>query len=173
VWPQLALSWGFALSVAATAGILVLAAPVEALLARWLPRVPHIVAAAVGVAVAAQLATAPLLAAMTGGVSTVGLVANLVAAPLVVPITLMGLLLVIAATVWPPAAEVIAWAVEPFGQLLATIARTAAAVPHATVAVPAGVGVAVCGAVVLLVGAAIRVVGRNRDRPPAATPQAP
>jgi competence protein ComEC len=168
--PGLALSWGFALSVAATAGILLLAPRVDSLVSGHAPRLPAAAVAAFSVTVAAQLATAPLLAAMTGSVSVVGLAANLVAGPLVVPITLLGLLLVIAASALPVAAPVLASIVEPFGQMLAAVARTAADVPYATAAVPSAAGAVGTAAVVLAVGGAILVVtarrqGRTPDEP--------
>ncbi len=56
--PWLARSYGFALSVLATAGLLVLAAPLAAALSRWLP---YWLALVVAVPLAAQLACQPVL----------------------------------------------------------------------------------------------------------------
>ena len=86
--PWLALSPGFALSGLATAGILWLAPGWRDRLARWLPRW---VAEAVAVPLAAQLACTPLVAAISGQVSLVAVLANLVAAPAVGPATVLGL----------------------------------------------------------------------------------
>ena len=85
--PWLALSMGFALSVLATAGILWLAPGWRDRLMRWLPRW---VAEAVSVPLAAQLACTPLVAAISGQVSLVAVVANLLAAPAVGPATVLG-----------------------------------------------------------------------------------
>jgi competence protein ComEC len=86
--PWLAVSPGFALSALATAGIIWLAPGWRDQLARWLPRW---VAEAVAVPLAAQLACTPLVAAISGQVSLVAVVANLLAAPAVGPATVLGL----------------------------------------------------------------------------------
>ncbi len=86
--PWLASSVGFALSVLATAGILLLAPPWRDALARWLPRWA---AEAIAVPAAAQLACTPVVAAISGQVSLVAVVANLVVAPAVAPATVLGL----------------------------------------------------------------------------------
>ncbi|HQR28724.1 MAG TPA: ComEC/Rec2 family competence protein, partial [Nocardioides sp.] len=86
--PWLALRAGFALSVLATAGI-VFVAPVWCdALTTWLPRW---LAAAVAVPAAAQLACTPVVAALSGQVSLVAVLANLLAAPVVGPATVLGL----------------------------------------------------------------------------------
>jgi competence protein ComEC len=80
---------GFALSAAATAGILFLAPGWRDALVRWLPRWA---AEAVAVPLAAQLACTPLVAAVAGQVSLVAVLANLLVATLVGPATVCGLL---------------------------------------------------------------------------------
>jgi len=87
--PGLASAFGFALSVLATAGILLLTPTWRDALAKWLPRW---VAEAVAVPAAAQLACTPLVAAISGQVSLVAVGANLLAAPAVAPATVLGLL---------------------------------------------------------------------------------
>ena len=87
--PGLATAMGFALSVCATAGILLLAPGWRTALARWLP---WWLADAVAVPAAAQLACTPLIAAISGQVSLVAVGANLLAAPAVGPATVLGLL---------------------------------------------------------------------------------
>jgi competence protein ComEC len=86
--PWLALSLGFALSALATAGILWLAPGWRDRLMRWMPRW---LAEAVAVPLAAQIACTPLVAAISGQVSLVAVVANLLAAPAVGPATVLGL----------------------------------------------------------------------------------
>ena len=86
--PWLALSLGFALSALATAGILWLAPGWRDRLMRWMPRW---VAEAVSVPLAAQMACTPLVAAISGQVSLVAVLANLLAAPAVGPATVLGL----------------------------------------------------------------------------------
>src|SRR4029079_1785629 len=86
--PWLAGEVGFALSVLATAGIVFLAPGWRDALGRWLPRW---VAEALSVPLAAQLACTPLVAAISGQVSLVAVLANLLAAPAVGPATVLGL----------------------------------------------------------------------------------
>ena len=86
--PWLAVSVGFALSVLATAGILFLAPPWRDALRRWLPRWA---AEAVSVPLAAQLVCTPVVAAISGQVSLVAVVANMLVAPAVGPATVLGL----------------------------------------------------------------------------------
>ncbi len=87
--PRLARTAGFALSVLATAGILLVAPSWRDAMARWLPRW---LAEAVAVPAAAQLACTPLVAAISGQVSLVAVAANLLVAPVVGPATVLGLL---------------------------------------------------------------------------------
>jgi competence protein ComEC len=86
--PWLAVTPGFALSALATAGILWLAPGWRDRLRRWLPLWA---AEAIAVPLAAQLACTPLVAALSGQVSLVAVVANLLAAPAVGPATVLGL----------------------------------------------------------------------------------
>ncbi len=88
VQPDLAVSVGFALSVLATAGIVLLAPGWRDALARWLPRW---LAEAIAVPAAAQLACTPVVAAVSGQVSLVAVAANLAVAPVVGPATVLGL----------------------------------------------------------------------------------
>ena len=84
----------------ATAGILLVAPSWRDALARWLPRW---LAEAVAVPAAAQLACTPLVAAISGQVSLVAVVANLLVAPVVGPATVLGLLGGLVALVSGPA----------------------------------------------------------------------
>ncbi len=86
--PWLARSPGFVLSVCATAGILLVANPLAARFSRWMP---HWCALALAVPLAAQWACLPAVVALSGEVSMVGIAANVLAAPLVAPATIAGL----------------------------------------------------------------------------------
>jgi competence protein ComEC len=84
--PRVVTDAGFQLSLAATAGLLVWAAPLAAWLRRRLPRqVPAIVVEGLAMSLAAQLATEPLVLLQFGQLSIVAPLANLLAAPLVAP----------------------------------------------------------------------------------------
>lgn len=85
--PELAWSVGFMLSVAATGALLSLTHP----LARRLRILPAVLRLPVAVALAAQLGTAPILLAFGASVSWVAVPANLAAAALVAPVTVLGL----------------------------------------------------------------------------------
>jgi competence protein ComEC len=101
--PWLARSWGFALSAAATGGLLALAGALTTYFSRWLP---HALSAAVAVALAAQFATAPLVSALAGGVPLASVPANVLAVPAAGPATAFGLVAAVLASVWPPLALV-------------------------------------------------------------------
>ncbi len=88
VQPDLATSVGFALSVLATAGIVLIGPGCRDALATWLPRW---FAEAVAVPLAAQVACTPVIAAISGQVSLVAVAANLAVAPVVGPTTVLGL----------------------------------------------------------------------------------
>ena len=127
--PWLATTVGFALSVLATAGILFLAPAWAAALGGWLP---GWVAQAIAVPLAAQLVCTPVVAALSGQVSLVAVVANLLAAPLVAPATVLGLFGGLVGLVLPPAGAVLGW-------LAGACAAGIVAVAHrsATLALPA------------------------------------
>jgi competence protein ComEC len=139
VQPGLAVSWGFALSVAATAGLLVVAPGWRSRIARRLPSwLPPSVAEAVAVSAAAQLACAPLIAAMAGSVSLMAVPANLAAAPAVAPATVLGMLSAVLGPLWAPPAQVFAWAAGVPTAWLALVAHTGARLPLASLSWPSG-----------------------------------
>lgn len=158
VSPSLALSPGFALSVAATTGIMVLAPGwTRALKAR---RVPSGVAEAIAVATAAGLLTAPLIAGLSASVSLVSVPANLLAAPAVPPATILGVLATLVAPLSAPAAEVLVWLAGWPTRWLVLVAEGGSGVRDATVPWPGSIRGALLLAVVLL--AAFVLVGRSR-----------
>jgi competence protein ComEC len=151
--PAMAVSIGFALSVLATAG-LVLIAP------RWADRladrgVPRGLAEALAVPAAAHLVTAPVVAGFAGEVSVVAVVANLLAAPVVAPATVLGVLAAVVAPVAPWFAELLVRLAGPEADWLILVAGHAADVPGAVVAWPSGWfgGLLLVGVVALLVAA--------------------
>lgn len=136
VVPQLAVDVGFALSVAATAALVVLA-PIWSgrLVARGWPKP---VADALCIALAAQWATAPLIAAISGRLSLVSVIANLAVAVVIPPITLLGTAAAVLAPVWPAGAGLLIRFTGPEVWWLLHAAHLAAAVPGAAIAVPDG-----------------------------------
>ncbi|WP_086789629.1 ComEC/Rec2 family competence protein, partial [Crossiella equi] len=159
--PELANDLGFVLSVLATAA-LVLIAP------RWADRlhdrgVPRGLAEALAVPAAAHLATAPVVAGMTGEVSLTAILANLLAAPVVALATILGLLAALLSVLHLPTAELLVHLAAPEVWWLVTVARDTAALPMTTVPWPPGLGGALLLAAVLI-GLAV-LLRHNRIRP--------
>lgn len=134
--PHLAVDVGFALSVVATAA-LVLIAPLWSarLVARGWPKP---LAAAVAVAWAANLVTAPLIAGISGRLSLVSTVANLAVAVLVAPITVLGSAAALLCGWWPAAADLLIRFTGPELWWVCRVAHWSGGVPAATVPVPGG-----------------------------------
>lgn len=142
--PQLAVDLGFALSVSATAALIVLAPLWSARLvaAGW----PKPLADALCIAVAAQLVTAPLVAAISGQFSVVAVIANLAVALMVPPITVLGTAAAALVALWPWAACLLIRFTGPEVWWLLRVAQAAAGLPGAAVPVPSGwAGVATVG----------------------------
>ncbi|SBS79438.1 ComEC/Rec2-related protein [uncultured Mycobacterium sp.] len=164
--PQLAVDAGFALSVSATAALVVLAPGWAArLVARGWPKT---LADAVCIALAAQLVTAPLVAAISGRLSVVGVLANLAVAVVIPPITVLGTAAAAMCWLCAPAAGLLIRFTGPELWWLLRVASTAAEVPGAAVSVPSGLaGVLTVAAVTLATVVLCRwvKVGVSRCRP--------
>ncbi|WP_426245290.1 ComEC/Rec2 family competence protein [Nocardioides sp. LHG3406-4] len=126
--PWLATTAGFALSVLATAGILFLAPGWRDALSCWLPRW---LAAAIAIPAAAQAACTPVVAALSGQVSLVAVLANLLAAPAIGPATVLGLAGGLLALVWLPLGQVVAAPAAWCVGWIVVVARRGAALPTA------------------------------------------
>ena len=102
--PWQACDWGFALSIAATGGLIMLAPGLERQLGRLMPTFFAQLAA---IPLAAQLACAPLLIALNPHISMWGVVANMLAAPVVAVVTYTGLAATALATALPSLAQLL------------------------------------------------------------------
>ena len=102
--PWQACDWGFALSIAATGALIMMAPAIEQQLGRVMPRVFAQLAA---IPLAAQLACAPLLIALNPHISMWGVVANMLAAPVVAVVTYTGLASTALATALPSLAQLL------------------------------------------------------------------
>ncbi|MPY96685.1 MAG: DNA internalization-related competence protein ComEC/Rec2 [Actinophytocola sp.] len=134
--PAMAISIGFALSVLATAA-LVLLAP------RWVAAarrrgVPAVVAAGIAVPLAAFVATMPIIAGSSGEISLVTVAANVLAEPAVAPATVLGVVAAVCAMAVPVLAEVAVWLAGPAVSWLVLVAREAEGVPGAVIGWPDG-----------------------------------
>lgn len=150
--PHLAVDAGFALSVSATAALICLAPA-------WARRLsergwPPALAEAVGIAVAAQLVTAPLVAGLTGTVSLVAMLANVAVAALIAPITVLGTAAAVIGPLWPAGADVLIRFTGPELWWLLGVARWTASLPSATVPVPSGAGGTLLVATAVVAGVA-------------------
>jgi competence protein ComEC len=134
--PWLARSFGFALSSAATLGLLVLVRPWGAAIASVLPRRLRWLGPVIAVPLAAQAVCGPLVVPLQGSVSVVAVLANLLAAPFVGPATIAGVIAAVLSVIWPGAAGVVAWAAAVPAEAIGWVARRCAAAP--VVAIPWG-----------------------------------
>jgi competence protein ComEC len=161
--PWLSHDYGFALSTAATAGLLLGTRPLADWLERWLP--PPI-ALVIAVPLVAQVACQPILLLLEPSLPLYGVVANLLAAPAAPLATVVGLVACLIGLIVPPIGLALAWVSWLPAQWIGLIALTvtelpAAAVPWAGGALGAITWIAVCVAVVVL---ARRGAGRRWRR---------
>ena len=164
---------GWQLSFAAVAAIALLSAPLAAGLRRR--STPRVLADAIAMTLAATIGTAPVSAAVFGNVSLAGLAANVIATPVIAPVTWLGMLASAVAQASPAAA---AWIAVPAGPPLAFllgVARGLSRLPLAQVAVPALVACVLSGVAALLIvspaarswcGVILRQASRGGVEPP-------
>ena len=152
---SLARSAGFALSVLATAGIVLLAPGWRDTLARWLPRW---LAEAIACPLAAQLACTPVVAWLSGQVSLVAVAANLLAGPAVGPATVLGFIAAGVALISDPLAGLVGWLAAWPARWIVFVAEHGAEFPGAVVSWPA----TVVGIVALTALCVVLVLGMRR-----------
>jgi competence protein ComEC len=132
--PGWLLDVGFQLSVAATAGLVLTATPLEQALAPRLPGPEPLrrrLAPALAVPLAATLWTLPLQLLHFGAIPLYAVPANLLAAPLLTPLTLGAMALALVALLLPPLLGPLAWPVLLPAELLLLLARWVAQLPLA------------------------------------------
>src|SRR5699024_6969220 len=130
--PWLATSIGFALSVAATLGILLWAGPISELLGSTL------LSRAVAVPLAAQAWCAPLLLTFEATLATYSVPANLLAVPALAPATILGLVSALLSSLAPGAAALAASLASYFTGWIAAVAVFFAGLPGAKIPWPGG-----------------------------------
>ncbi|MFM5951249.1 MAG: DNA internalization-related competence protein ComEC/Rec2, partial [Micrococcales bacterium] len=135
IWPSMVKSLGFWLSVMATAAILLIS-PV--LYKKLSTRMPAGFALGLAVVVSAQLWCLPMLVDLSGGLPTYSVIANLLAEPLVAPITVFGILALVVAMVFPPLATLLYW-LASFAAYGIELISNLALLPAATIWWPEGV----------------------------------
>nr|WP_239130504.1 ComEC/Rec2 family competence protein [Actinoplanes nipponensis] len=153
--PELAGDVGFALSVLATGGLLLLAPKWRDALRRrgW----PLPAAEALAVPAAAQVACGPVVAGVSGSVSLVAVPANLLVVPAIAPATLFGVSAAVLSPVWSSGAEFAAWWGQWPARWLVLVATYGARVPAGTLPWPGGVlGAVLLAAVTVALLVAVR-----------------
>ena len=121
--PAWARSIGFQLSAAATAGLILTAPRLEQAVRACLPDRCQGLAAALSIPVAALLWTLPLQLLHSGAMPLYALLANLLVAPLLAPLTLLPMLSALLVLVGPPAVlPVLLWPVHQLAGLVMIMA---------------------------------------------------
>lgn len=154
--PGLARSYGFALSVLATGGLLIVAPCWRERLCR---RLPGPVAEGLAATAAAQLACLPVLVMITGEIAVASIVANMVVMPAVPVATLLGALTAAIAPLAMPVAKLTVWPAGLAVGWIVGVARITAKTPYVTLPWWDGTAGAVA---VLLAGAAGYLLWRHR-----------
>ena len=158
--PWLARSVGFLLSSLATAGILLLAPAWRDAMTQWMPR---LLAEAIAVPLAAQLVCTPAIAAISGQVSLIAVVANLAAAPAVGPTTVVGLLAGLAAVVTDPVGHLLGHAAGVPAWWIVSVATRGAGFAGASLTWSAGsLAILTLGCLCALLVAVMRPLLRRR-----------
>lgn len=130
---SLAAHYGFILSVAATGGIIAAFPALRHLIGR--SGIPDIIVRALAVSLAAYLVTMPIVALMNHHISVVAVAANLLAAPVVAPITVVGLIAAVISLL-PGGLETIPLnLIEPLADWIGLVARLGAWFPGATITI--------------------------------------
>lgn len=135
--PWIAGSIGFALSVSATAGIVLGSGRLTAAIADRLGRAAAL-APALAVPLAAQIACLPVLLLVDPGVATYAVPANALVAPVVPAVTLLGLGAAVLGGVWPAGAHALLLAATPGTWWIDQVATRLASAPLARLPWPAG-----------------------------------
>lgn len=133
--PWLATDYGFALSVFATAGILLLAPEIYT---RLKSRLPKWLALGLSVTISAQLMCLPVLLQLQAGLATYSVLANLLAEPLVAPVTILGILACLVAWFAPWLAFCLSFLASCGTWWIAFLAAQLSSLPMTTIGWPKG-----------------------------------
>jgi competence protein ComEC len=106
---------GFALSVLATAGLLLIAPKIR----------PKILAPPI----AAMALCSPVIVALSGYISPMSIIANILAAPVVAPITIVGFVAALISPISAPISELLIWLVKPLAQWITWTAQWSSTFP--------------------------------------------
>ena len=161
---------GFQLSALATAGLIAWATPTtEAIERLGRGRVPRWLAESLGVSLAAQLATLPVILIAFGRLAILAPAVNLVIVPLVAPAMAAGLVALFGGVLMMLGAPPVAGAVLALPgwvslRLMVAIVDTAAGIPFASVTLPAPIALAAAGATIAAILGVRVCLHRRRGR---------
>ena len=136
--PNLAVSWGFILSVFATAGLLVFTRPFANSIIKNIPKIPESLAVLIAVALSAQVSTAGLIAGFSGQITLWSIPANLLASPVVPFVTILGYLCLLFSNFFTPIAYVFGFLAAVFANWIGFLARYFASQEASIIRVPKG-----------------------------------
>jgi len=122
---------GFALSVLATAGLLLLA---PKLVERFSKKIPKPLAIVIAIPLSATLFCTPVIVAISGQISLMSILANVLAAPAVAPVTIFGFIAGLMAPIAPQVSALLIWIVKPLAAWVAWIASVISDLPLITLA---------------------------------------
>jgi competence protein ComEC len=117
---------GFALSVLATAGLLLFAPRIIGWLSKYLPK---LVSEALAPPIAATIFCSPVLIAIAGYLAPMSVIANLLAAPAVAPITIIGFIAALISPVAPLVTRILIFVIHFPAAFITWIAHWAAQFP--------------------------------------------
>jgi len=117
---------GFALSVLATAGLLLFAPRIITWLSRYIPK---LLSEALAPPIAATIFCSPVLIAIAGYLAPMSIIANLLAAPAVAPITIIGFISALISPIAPFITRILIWVIHFPAAFIAWIAQWAAQFP--------------------------------------------
>jgi len=120
---------GFALSVMATAGLLLFSPVIVEKLSRFMPEK---LAQALAPPTAAIVFCSPVLVSLSGYLSPISIIANLLAAPAVGPITILGFIAALLSPIAPALSSIIIWCIRFPAGFIAAVARGSAQFPVLT-----------------------------------------
>lgn len=147
--PALSVDIGFALSALATAGLLILAPVLFGLFSEqmnpWL-------AAGLAATIAAQLYTLPVLLILQPSLPVYSVLANLAVEPAVAPITILGIVAVILASLIPPLSPLVSWVASIPAQWIVVVANELSVLPLTRLHfVPGAIGITVAVILTILI----------------------
>ena len=117
---------GFALSVLATAGLLLFAPRIVAWLSKYIPK---LISEALAPPIAATIFCSPVLIAIAGYLAPMSVIANLLAAPAVAPITIIGFISALVSPIAPFVTRILIYVIHFPAAFIAWIAQWASQFP--------------------------------------------